>query len=85
MSWVNLRVNIHAIEPTRSGEQRRVDGLKTPRHRVDAATERASRRWRGRLKFDFHTGLDLVVPGAVRHGQIGGVGLAAEGHAFDFY
>ena len=40
-------VNIHAIEPTRSRGQRRVDGLETPRHRADAATETTSRRWRG--------------------------------------
>ena len=40
-------VNIHAIEPTRSRGQRRVDGLETPRHRADAATEPISRRWRG--------------------------------------
>ena len=44
-------VNIHAIEPTRSRRQRRVDGLKTPRHRADAATETASRRWRGAPEF----------------------------------
>ena len=34
-------------EPTRSRGQRRVDGLETPRHRADAATATASRRWRG--------------------------------------
>jgi hypothetical protein len=40
-------VNIHAIEPTRSRQQRRVDGLKTPRPRADPAALRTSRRWRG--------------------------------------
>ena len=35
-------MNLHAIEPTRSRRQRRVDGVKTPRVR--------------RPKFDFHTG-----------------------------
>ena len=30
---------LHAIEPTRSRRRRRVDGLETPRHRADAATE----------------------------------------------
>ena len=32
-------MNLHAIEPTRPRGQRRVDGLETPRHRADAATE----------------------------------------------
>ena len=45
LSWTF--VNLHAIELTQSQRQRRVDGLKTPRHRADAATETASRRWRG--------------------------------------
>ena len=35
------------IQPTRSRRQRRVDGLETPRHRADAATETIWRRWRG--------------------------------------
>jgi len=38
-------VNLHAIEPTLSRRQRRVDGVETPRHRADAATETTSRRW----------------------------------------
>ena len=42
-----VEINLHAIEPTRSRRHRRVDGLKTPRHRADAATETTSRRWRG--------------------------------------
>ena len=37
-------VNLHAIEPTRSRGQRRVDGLETPRHQADATTETASAR-----------------------------------------
>jgi hypothetical protein len=40
-------VSLHAIEPTRSRRQRRVDSLETPRHRAEAATETTSRRWRG--------------------------------------
>ena len=40
-------MSLHAILPTRPRGQRRVDGLKTPRHRADAAAETASRRWRG--------------------------------------
>ncbi len=36
-----------AIEPTGREEKRRVDGVKLPRHRADAATETTSRRWRG--------------------------------------
>ena len=55
-------VNHHAIEPTRSRRQRRVDRLKTARHRADAATETTSRRWRGRPKFDFHTAACLTLP-----------------------
>ena len=43
-------VNLHAIEPTRPRGQRRVDGLGTPRHRADAATETASRRRSGAPK-----------------------------------
>ena len=46
-------VSLHAIEPLRSRGRRRVDGVKPPRHRADAATDRAaavagttSRRWR---------------------------------------
>ena len=38
---------LHAIEPLRSRGRRRVDGVKPPRHRADAATETTSRRWRG--------------------------------------
>ena len=34
-----VEINLHAIEPTRSRRPRRVDGLNTPRHRADAATE----------------------------------------------
>ena len=45
-----------SIEPTRSRRHRRVDGLKTPRHRADAATETTSRRWRGGGEICFHTG-----------------------------
>ena len=40
-STSELGVNLQAIEPTRLRRQRRVDGLKTPRHRADAATETA--------------------------------------------
>ena len=40
-------VSLHAIEPLRSRGRRRVDGVKPPRHRADAATETTSRRWRG--------------------------------------
>ena len=43
-------MNLHAIEPTRSRRQRRVDGVKTPRHRADAVTGVRS------PKFDFHPG-----------------------------
>ena len=39
--------SLHAIESTRSRQQRRVDGLRTPRHQADAAMETTSRRWRG--------------------------------------
>ena len=49
-------MSLHAIERTRSRQQRRVHGLKIPRHRAVAATEIISRRWRWRQKFDFHTG-----------------------------
>ena len=42
-----VEINLHAIEPTRSRRHRRVDGLKTPRHRADAAMETTSRRWCG--------------------------------------
>ena len=48
------RVSFYAIEPTRP---RRVDGVESPRHRADAATE--ARRVDG--VFDFHTGLDGVL------------------------
>ena len=40
-------VCLHAIEPTRPRGQCRVDGVESPRHRADAATESTSRRWRG--------------------------------------
>ena len=40
-------VNLHAIEPTRSRRQHRVDGVGPRRCRADAATETTSRRWRG--------------------------------------
>ena len=43
-------VNLHAIQSTRSRRQRRVDGVETRRHRADAATETATRRWRGAPK-----------------------------------
>ena len=39
-------VSLHTIEPTRSRGHRRVDGVESPRHRADAATESTSRRWR---------------------------------------
>ena len=35
--------------------QRRVDGVETPRHGADAATEARCVDGVGRLKFDFHT------------------------------
>ena len=35
------------IEPTWPRGQCRVDGVESPRHRADAATESTSRRWRG--------------------------------------
>ena len=38
-----------------TGESSRVDGVEAPRHRADSMKETASRRWRRRLKFDFHT------------------------------
>ena len=44
---VGLRENLHAIEQMLSRGQRRVDGVESPRHRADAATETTSRRWRG--------------------------------------
>ena len=55
-------VSLHAIEPARSQGQRRVDGVESPRHRADAATE--ARRVDGiwRPKFDFHSGHDLQQP-----------------------
>ena len=40
-------VSLHAIELPQLRGQRRVDGVEPPRHRADAATETASRRWRG--------------------------------------
>ena len=40
-------VSLHAIEPTWPRGQCRVDGVESPRHRADAATESTSRRWRG--------------------------------------
>ena len=49
-------VNLHAIEPTRPRGQRRVDGVESPRHRTDAATEARRVDGLGRPKFDFHTG-----------------------------
>ena len=42
MAW-----NRHAIEQTQLRKARRVDGVQSPRHRADAATEGTSRRWRG--------------------------------------
>ena len=48
-------VSLHAIEPTRSRRQRRVDGVESPRHRADAATEARRVDGVGRPKFDFHT------------------------------
>ena len=35
--------NLHAIEPMRSRGQHRVDGVESPRHGADAATETTSR------------------------------------------
>ena len=49
-------VSLHAIEPTRSRGQLRVDGVESPRHRADAATEARRVDGVGRPKFDFHTG-----------------------------
>ena len=48
-------MSLHAIEPTRSRRQRRVDGVESPRHRADAATEARRVDGVGRPKFDFHT------------------------------
>ncbi len=45
-------VNLHAIEQTQLWGQCRVDGVETPIHRADAATE-ASRRWRGAPEISF--------------------------------
>ena len=49
-------MSLHAIEPTRSRGQLRVDGVESPRHRADAATEARRVDGVGRPKFDFHTG-----------------------------
>ena len=49
-------VSLHAIEPTRPRGQRRVDGVESPRHRADAATEARRVDGVGRPKFDFHSG-----------------------------
>ena len=48
-------VSLHAIEPTQSRGQHRVDGVESPRHRADAATEARRVDGVGRPKFDFHT------------------------------
>ena len=48
-------VNLHAIEQRLLRGQRRVDGVETPRHGADAATEARCVDGVGRLKFDFHT------------------------------
>ena len=45
LSWTF--VSLHAVEPTWPQGQCRVDGVESPRHRADAATESTSRRWRG--------------------------------------
>ena len=45
IAWTFVR--LHAIEPTWPRGQCRVDGVESPRHRADAATESTSRRWRG--------------------------------------
>ena len=44
-----------SYEPTRPRGQRRVDGVESPRHRADAATEARRVDGVGRPKFDFHT------------------------------
>ena len=38
---------LHTVEQRLLQGQHRVDGLKTPRHRADPATETTSRRWSG--------------------------------------
>ena len=38
---------LHAIEQTQPRDRRRVDGVESPRRRVDAGTATTSRRWRG--------------------------------------
>ena len=45
-------VSLHAIEPTRPRGQRRVDGVESPRHRADAATEARRVDGVGRPKSD---------------------------------
>ena len=62
-------VSLHAIEPTRPRGRRRVDGVESPRHRADAATEARRVDGVGRPKFDFHTASyssSLASPRALR-------------------
>ena len=49
-------MSLHAIEPTRPRGQHRDDGVESPRHRADAATEARRVDGVGRPQFDFHTG-----------------------------
>ena len=52
-------MSLHAIEPTRPRGQHRDDGVESPRHRADAATEARRVDGVGRPKFDFHTALNI--------------------------
>ena len=47
---------LHTIEPMRSRGRRRVDGVESPRHCTDAATEARRVDGVGRPNCDFHTG-----------------------------
>ena len=53
-------MSLQAIEPTRARGQRRVDGVESPRHRADAATETTSRPWRGAPEIRFPHRFNLL-------------------------
>ena len=63
-------MSLHTIELTRSRGHRRVDGVESPRHRADAATETTSRvDGVGRPKFDSLTGACKIDAEMSRRGK----------------
>ena len=55
-------MSIHAIAPTRSRGQRRVDGVESQRHRADAVTGATSGRWRVASTHLISTQVDIAGP-----------------------